>query len=342
MTEENTSKFLVENEEFSLRPWDFEGDHEEVTTLLEVVFENELQMKGLAVKNIFEDFKSMLPILKFIGFFSKNYKHVLDGFVIENSKGEIISSVNVGYSLNDRYEISMVATHPDYRRKGFARRLVNQAIEHSKNLGAKKCILEVLDINNPAYNLYKSLDFVHYDTITRKKLESDKLLSTKLIEFPEDYQLQELKRNRKTNNERYALDLKITPEEVKLFHPVHKSKYHRPLLIRMIRPIAKLILKPKTKTWTIYKNSKLVGTIYVNLSKKKGTPTRLDLMIDPQHNVKLTEPMLTHAMKYIENNMIVKQNLIVEFRTTDKTQNTTYEKYGFVDVETLHLLGLNL
>ncbi|MCG3227005.1 MAG: GNAT family N-acetyltransferase [Candidatus Heimdallarchaeota archaeon] len=342
MTEESLSKIVIENEEFALREWDFERDHESVSSLLEVVFENELQMKGLEVKNIFDEFKSLLPFLKFMGIFSKNFKHVLDGFVIENKDDKIISSVNVGYSLDDKYEISMVATHPDYRRKGFARRLVTQAVEHSKNLGAKMCILEVLDINEPAYKLYRSLDFAHYDTITRQKLEPDQLSSVKQVKFPKEYQLQELERNKKTSKQRYELDLKSTPKEVQLFHPVQKSKYFRPLLIRIIRPIARLILKPKTKTWTIHRDSNLVGTIYVNLSKKEGTPNRLDLMIDPKHNAKLIEPMLTYAMEFIKENLIVEQNVIIEFRTVDEIQKAICEKYGFIIVETLHLLGLKL
>ncbi|MHA1954530.1 MAG: GNAT family N-acetyltransferase, partial [Candidatus Heimdallarchaeaceae archaeon] len=292
--------------------------------------------------NIFEEFKSMQPILKFMGIFSKNFKHVLDGFVIENEDGEIISSVNVGYSLDDKFEVSMVATHPDYRRKGFARRLVTQAVNHSKKLGAKMCILEVLDINEPAYKLYRNLDFVHYDTITRQKLEPDQISSIEQVKFPKEYQLRELERDKKTNKKRYELDLKSTPKEVQLFHPVQRSKYFRPLLIRMIRPIARLILKPKTKTWTIYKDNNLVGTLYVNLSKREGTPNRLDLMIDPKHDTKLVEPMLTHGLEFIQKNQIVEQNVIIEFRTIEEIQKAICEKYGFIVVETLHLLGLKL
>lgn len=40
--------------------------------------------------------------------------------------------------------------------------------------------------------------------------------------------------------------------------------------------------------------------------------------------------------------MIVTQNPIAESHIRNETQNATYEKYGFVDVESLHLLGLNL
>ena len=150
-----------------------------------------------------------------------------------------------------------------------------------------------------------------------------------------------IKKTRKSQ-ERYDLDLRVTPEEVQLFNPVQKSKYFRPLLIRILRPFVRIILKPKTKTWTVYHKNNLVGTIYVNLSKKEGSPNRLDLIIDSEHNSKLVEPMLTYALKYIKENQIVEQNNIVEFRSNNEIFRQKLEEYGFVEVETMHLLGLKL
>ena len=309
--------------------------------MLEIVFENELQSKGLSVQVIFDEFKALQPFLKVLGIFSSNFKHSLDGFIVENQKEEIIASVNVGYALS-HWEIAMVATHPDYRRRGLARMLVTKAIEHAKNLGAKMCVLEVLDINEPAYNLYKSLDFIHYDSVTRKKLESKNLEEIPLVELPEGYLLSETKRNKRTNQARYELDLKVTPEEVQEFHPIDRNRYHRPLLIRLIRPIARLFIKIKSKHWTIYKNDKLVATMSSRVSNKEGSPHRVDLMIDTAHRVELVEPMLTYCLDYIKKNKINEQNTIIELRSSETEYAKISEKYKFIDIETMHLLGLKL
>ena len=109
-----------------------------------------------------------------------------------------------------------------------------------------------------------------------------------------------------------------------------------------MKPIVRLILKPKSNTWGFYNNGRLVGTIYISLSKKEGTPNRVELMVDPEHNEKLVEPILNYAMTYVNENLIVRQNIIVEYRTSDKIQKAVYEKYGFTDVETMHLLGLKI
>ncbi len=329
----------VKNEEFTLRAWDYEQDHEQVIDLLSIVFSEELEIKGLAVKNLFDEMKSMAPILRFMGLFNKNYKHVLDGFLIENQEGKIVASVNVGFAFN-HWEIAMVATHPDYRRRGLARKLVTKAIEHAKEHGAKMCVLEVIDINEPAYKLYSSLGFVHYDSITRQKLEPEKLSDITAIELPEGYTIQDLKRNKRTNKERYNLDLRTTPEDVQIFSPINKTKYFKPLLIRLIRPIAKVILKIETSKWAFYYEDKLVGTIFVNLGRKEGSPYNLEIMIDPEHSEKIAEPMITHGLEFIQNNANIKQNTLTEFRLLEKPQIAVLNKYNFSKVETMHLLGL--
>ncbi|MGY5858471.1 MAG: GNAT family N-acetyltransferase, partial [Candidatus Thorarchaeota archaeon] len=160
----------LDNSKMKMRAWDFEKDHEHVIKLLEIVFEKELESKGLNVKVVFDEFKSIRPLLRFLGVFSKKFKHSMDGFVYENEEGVIVASVTIGYSIF-HWEVAMVATHPDYRRRGLARKLVNAAIDHAKELGAKLCVLEVLDVNEPAYNLYRSLGFVHFDSVTRQKLD---------------------------------------------------------------------------------------------------------------------------------------------------------------------------
>ena len=223
---EMTVTTKLDNSRLEMRPWNFEADHEGVIKLLDIVFEKELESKGLDVKVIFDEFKSIRPLLSFVGIFSKKFKHSMDGFVFENEEGEIIASVNIGYSIF-HWEVAMVATHPDYRRRGLARRLVTAAIDHAKELGAKLCVLEVLEVNEPAYNLYRSLGFVHFDSVTRQKLDFEKLSEILMIELPQEYDLRKCDRSKKSNQARYELDLKTTPADVQIFHPVDKRKYFR-------------------------------------------------------------------------------------------------------------------
>ena len=176
----------------------------------------------------------------------------------------------------------------------------------------------------------------------QKATEPEKLSDITAIELPEGYIIQDLKRNKKTNKERYNLDLHTTPEDVQMFSPINKMKYFKPLLIRLIRPIAKAILKIKFSAWVIYYGDKLVGTISVNLGRKEGSPYNLEIMIDPEHSEKLAEPMITRGLEFIQNNANIKQNTLTEFRLLEKPQIAVLNRYNFSKVETMHLLGLKL
>ncbi len=334
-------KIETETSELKMRAWDFEKDHENVIKLLDIVFEKELEAKGLNVKVIFDEFKTMLPLMNFLGIFSKNYKHMLDGYVFEKEDGEIVASVNIGFSIF-HWEVAMVATHPDYRRRGLARQLVTKAIDHAKELGAKLCVLEVLEVNEPAYKLYRSLGFVHYDSITRQKLDFSKLSDIPTVDFPEGYKLRKLDRNKKSNQARYDLDLRVTPEDVQVFHPIDRRRYFKPLLIRLIRPLAKFLLKIKRFDWFIYNGENIVGLVSVFPSRKEDSPHSIELMLDPAHSQVLSEPMIAHSLETLKKNTTNEENIIVEFRTSEIKQLATTRNYGFVDIETMHLLGLKI
>ncbi|TFG10351.1 GNAT family N-acetyltransferase [Candidatus Heimdallarchaeota archaeon] len=334
-------KLQIDNEKLNVRPWNFEEDVERVSKLLEIVFEEELESKGLEAKAIFDEYKSISPLLKIMSLFNKNYKHALDGFIVENLKREIIASVNIGYGIY-HWEIAMVATHPDYRRKGLARKLVTKAINHAKELGAKICVLEVKDINEPAYKLYQSLGFIHYDSISRYKLEHDKLSEVVSIEIPEGYEIKELERNKKTREERYQLDLRHTPKKTQEFHPIDKKRYHKPLLIRIIRLFVKFFIKMKHTHWIVHHNDILVSSLNVTLAHKEGTLNRIELMLDPEYRAILTKPLLNYALNFVKENSILQVNTIVELRASDEIFKSVCEESNFKILETMHLLGLKL
>lgn len=52
-----------------------------------------------------------------------------------------------------------LAVHPQHRRRGLARRLLETAMARARDLGAQVAWLEVRPSNHPALNLYHSLGF---------------------------------------------------------------------------------------------------------------------------------------------------------------------------------------
>jgi ribosomal-protein-alanine N-acetyltransferase len=59
----------------------------------------------------------------------------------------------------DEGQITNIATHPDYRRQGYGRAVVEALIKYAKYNGISSISLEVRESNKPAIALYSSLGF---------------------------------------------------------------------------------------------------------------------------------------------------------------------------------------
>ena len=59
----------------------------------------------------------------------------------------------------DEGQITNIATHPDYRRRGYGRAVVESLIKYAKNNGLDSISLEVRESNKAAIELYSRLGF---------------------------------------------------------------------------------------------------------------------------------------------------------------------------------------
>jgi ribosomal-protein-alanine N-acetyltransferase len=72
--------------------------------------------------------------------------------------GRILAFINY-WVVHDEIHVLNVATHPDCRRRGLARRLIEQAIQTGAARGARLVTLEVRRSNQPAQALYAKMGF---------------------------------------------------------------------------------------------------------------------------------------------------------------------------------------
>lgn len=61
--------------------------------------------------------------------------------------------------LPDQLEVLNLATHPDHRRQGLARQLMQSLINEAQQTGCHQLLLELRTTNKPAMKLYQSLGF---------------------------------------------------------------------------------------------------------------------------------------------------------------------------------------
>lgn len=114
-------------------------------------------------------------------------------FVAETHK-RVIGTTMVNRQGRVAY-ISTVMVHPDYRRRGIARRLVKSAAEYARRKRMKRAILHVIPANLPAKNLYTSLGFRDFEN--RVQLIAD----TESIPVPKEISQINIQRFQKSDTE---------------------------------------------------------------------------------------------------------------------------------------------
>lgn len=83
--------------------------------------------------------------------------------VVAQENSDVIAYVGASYVL-DECEIGNVCTHPDYRRRGAARAVLEELFLRCQKLGIQQIFLEVSSTNIAAIELYKVLGFEQYNT----------------------------------------------------------------------------------------------------------------------------------------------------------------------------------
>lgn len=82
-------------------------------------------------------------------------------FGIYKTTGRHLLAFMLSRIILDELHIHHFCTHPDFRRKGLARKLLTAVLESARSKGVKNAFLEVAASNNAAIALYKKTGFTN-------------------------------------------------------------------------------------------------------------------------------------------------------------------------------------
>ena len=182
-----------------------------------------------------KNYQKIWPFIRLIQFFSPALRDFMHGHVWEEN-GQIAGFTQLNRrGTTDTWYISAVGVHPDFRRRGIARQLVEAAIQLVRDRGGKRLLLDVIEGNVPAINLYTKLGFENFTS--NFELEFEPTETTPAPTLPTGYTQEAT--DDYAWEARFALMNRITPETISAYEPVEEGRFKRPFFVRLLFPLLK-------------------------------------------------------------------------------------------------------
>ena len=295
-------------QETGLRPVQLRRDLGEIANLIEFCFAPTLDSAGRAAIQEMRLLSRSGPLLWALTRFDHAGPNLLRGFVWYEA-GRLVGNVSLspaGYGGG--WVIANVAVHPDFRRHGIARHLMQAALEWVHARG-KFATLQVEADNDGARALYNTLGFLAQRTFTRWRRAS-------ILAQPgpaPDVPIHPLKPS--DSVALYALAQRARPNEA------GGLGWLRPTRREALRPqrfgdLLRLFSGKRVSLWGVPAQGADGLSAALITETRMGLPTALfDLIVDPAHRGTLEAPLIGHLLREFAGS---RQPLVTEHPADDE------------------------
>ncbi len=226
--------------------------------------------------------RRLWPIFSVLWKISPSLSDVLHGFIWEEN-AKPVGIVNISREgTSDDWLISNVAVLPAYRRRGIARKLVEAAVDLAHEHHAKHVLLDVIAGNSPAYELYTTLGFTHFESAL--ELRHDAPSPAASFPIPNGYTVTRCAPNQWQPF--YELARRITPAEVEKFRPVTTQHFRNPASMQLVISLINTFSGVHDRGLVIRADSgrEIVATARLSAHTRGSGMNFCAVMLDPEHS----------------------------------------------------------
>ena len=245
----------------NLRPLNILRDLPRVADLIELCFANSMDSDGKSYVRQMRRASRDASFMRWATNAIESASMPLSGFVWEQD-GRIVGNASLvpfRHKGKRIYLIANVATHPDHRRKGIARALTEQVMQHARQRGVNDLWLHVRADNSGAVQMYSDLGFVERAQRTTWRLKKDARLSSASLPRS-DHAL-----GLPTVTKRYS---RFWPQQLTWLNQLHPEElsWYRSLNWNHLKPglwnwLYRAFVEFDLKQWAVQKDGHLQGTL---------------------------------------------------------------------------------
>jgi ribosomal protein S18 acetylase RimI-like enzyme len=231
------------------------------------------------VKDAVASLRQIWPLYRLIRWTSPGLRDALLGFIWEEDH-KPVGLVTISRRGNtDTWLVGNVAVLPEYRRRGIARNLVIAGLDFIREQGGTLAVLDVIDGNLPAYQLYKRMGFEHFTSMMDLVLTADNVPQSP--EVPSGYQI------KKISYKDWQIEMKMAeqtvPENVQAYDPITEDRFKLPVLTRLFLIVLSRLQGNRNGDFAL-RNSQtgqITALGFINARTRKGGRHSIGLSLPP-------------------------------------------------------------
>jgi len=307
-----------------LRPINLRTDLAKLADLIELVFADTMDSGGRAVLQEMRYLSRMGVGLNILSRMNEMAMGFSLGYVWEEA-GQLVGNVSISPArwpseLGQAWIIANVGVHPDYQRRGIARRLMVASLASIRERGGKYAILQVDDGNEAALNLYHALGFVTERTWINWRRNS----SSRFIPPPMEATSYIRHRRRQEWKDEYALAERIRPFErggLGWERPLHVQYFRKSIWQRIndwlnLRGREHLVIFDDD-------DKKLLASLWID--NNFGSKTRFTLLVEPTLQGTYDDMLLNTAVRRYS-----RTSLVIEHPADELATGQVLSRYHFI------------
>lgn len=315
-----------------LQPFDPTRDLDDVSDLLRLAFRDELGRRDAAWLDDMRTLGTLKPLVWLLDHVNAAIGPLLHGFVWFED-GELVGNVTLSRVSAQTWLISNMAVHPQSRRHGIGRKLMEASVDWVRGRGARRITLEVRDGNTAAQSLYESFGFAVSRITAGMKLARIGALPHEAA-TPSGYTLR--KAESADDHAIFSLARETTSTLQQRLEPVRRQDYQIILHGALFDGLRRLVGLPVTRWWVVEHDSGVIGAVKLRSS---GYDHRLELMVHPEHRGSVEEPLLVRALRSLSGDRgSVRSNV----DATHEAAVAAFRECGFTETRTLARMVLEL
>lgn len=305
-----------------LRPVNLRTDLAPLADLIELVFADTMDASGRAA---LREMRMMSRMGAALSFFAKlNEMAVGIGMgVVWMEGGQLVGNVSVypahlPRGAGDGWIIANVGVHPNFQRRGIAKKLMTAALDTIRSKGGKLALLQVDDDNTPAIDLYTHLGFVTERAFTTYK----RLPSLRLPALEHEGMAYVRRRRRPEWRDEMALAAALRPNAqggVGWLRPVIPAMF-QPDILRFLSDMVNF--RNLDRYVAVDEHDGLRAALWID--RTFGLTNRLTLINPPADGDAYTEALLAMAVHQFGSG-----SLILEHPADDSSIQTMLSRFKF-------------